>query len=47
MAVTREEWAAEFLDRARWPVSYKNLVAMVAWIAAEGSPDNPPQSAPS
>jgi hypothetical protein len=42
--VTREEWARSFLKLAGWPESRKNLVALVAWQAAEGSPDNPPQA---
>jgi hypothetical protein len=36
--VTREQWARLFLSRIRAPITHKNLVAMVAWMAAEGGP---------
>ena len=38
--VTREQWARLFLQRLKAPITHKNLVALVAWQAAEGSPQS-------
>lgn len=39
--VTREEWAKSFLTWIAAPVTTRNLVALVAWQAAEGGPPYP------
>jgi hypothetical protein len=36
--VTREDWAKAFLKKHRWPIMERNLVALIAWEAAEGGP---------
>jgi hypothetical protein len=38
--VTREQWAVSLLRWMDLPVTQKNLVALVAWQAAEGGPPN-------
>lgn len=35
--VTRVEWATDLLRLANWPRTKSNLVALVAWLAAEGT----------
>lgn len=39
--VTREMWARSFLKWAGWPTNQKNMVALIAWQAAEGGPSAP------
>lgn len=36
--VNREEWAKKFLEYCDFPVRRRNMVALMAWMAAEGSP---------
>jgi hypothetical protein len=39
--ITREEWAISLLRWMAFPVTQRNLVALIAWIAAEGGPPSP------
>lgn len=39
--VSREDWAIDFLTALDYPVTKNNKVSLIAWMAAEGGPQQP------
>lgn len=42
--ITRSDWQLRFCKLMGYPMHGNNQLTLVAWMAAEGSPDNPPQA---